>query len=96
MNQTTRATLAVFTATILLAPLAAAAERALPVVFWGPDQTAPGDVVLLYGGGLRESKVVQVRSLPDGTPESAPTIQACDASLKFPGLRFAQLRGQRL
>lgn len=83
MNQTTRATLAVFTATILLAPLAAAAERALPVVFWGPDQTAPGDVVLLYGGGLRESKVVQVRSLPDGTPESAPTIQACDASLKF-------------
>ena len=56
MNRTTRAALPVFTATILLARLAASAEQAAPVVFWGPDQTTPGDVVLLYGGGLRESK----------------------------------------
>ena len=60
-----------------------AVARAAPVVFWGSDGVAPGNVALLYGGGLGETKEVRVRSLPDGAPVTVPTIQPCENSVKF-------------
>ena len=70
-----------------------------PVVFWASDSVAPGNVVLLYGGGLSQVENVRVWRLPDGdakTPQpknaalsapasapSQPTMQPRDGSLKF-------------
>ena len=62
-----------------------------PVVFWGSDSLKPGDAVLLYGDGLASVPSVRVQRLPDtrstnavtGQPVEVPTMQSCDASLKF-------------
>ncbi len=56
---------------------------AAPVVFWGSDHVKPGNVVLLYGGGLAVCKQVRLSAIPDGRPVDVPTIQAGDGSLKF-------------
>ena len=52
-------------------------------IFWGSDDVGPGNVVLLYGGGLANIKQVEVRNLPDGQPIKAASIQPCDGSVKF-------------
>jgi hypothetical protein len=71
--------------------------QAKPVVFWQPDSTAPGDVVLLYGGGLGASAKVALWRLPDaktlpsqggseavtGTPSLVNAIQPAEQSVKF-------------
>ena len=57
--------------------------RGAPVVFWGGDALAPGNLVLLYGGGLADTKEVRVRVLPDGGAVAAPALQACAESVKF-------------
>jgi hypothetical protein len=62
-----------------------------PVVFWGSDSLKPGDAVLLYGDGLASVPSVRVQRLPDtrstntvtGQPLEVPTMQSCNASLKF-------------
>lgn len=70
-----------------------------PVVFWASDSVAPGNVVLVYGGGLGQIGKIRVWRLTDGdakTPEQKPsttaapasassqvTLQARDGSLKF-------------
>ncbi len=72
------------------------ALSAKPVVFWAPDSVEPGNVVLLYGGGLAETAHVAAGRLPDGPAEhpgfptappeprtACPAIQATDNSLKF-------------
>lgn len=72
------------------------AVPANPVVFWAPDSVEPGNVVLLYGGGLAEMPQVAASRLPDGAVEhpgrstplpepgvACPAIQATDNSLKF-------------
>ncbi len=69
---------------------------AAPVVFWSPDNVEPGNVVLLYGGGLAEAKNISIGRLPDGPPQhpgepirmlvstqDAAPIQPCENSLKF-------------
>ena len=58
-------------------------SHADPLVFWGSDSIAPGNVALLYGGGLAGLKEVRVQSLPDGQTLTAPAIQPCDNSVKF-------------
>lgn len=57
----------------------AAVALAAPVVFWQSDSTAPGNVVLLYGGGLARSTNARVWRLPDGN--ALP-----DASGREPGI----------
>jgi len=70
-------------AVILLGSLCLSATAA-PVVFWAPDKTAPGDLTLLYGGGLGNAQSVQVRSLDEGSATvSAPALQPCENSVKF-------------
>lgn len=66
-----------------------------PVVFWSPDSVEPGNIVLLYGGGLGEVGMISVGRLPDGSPghpggmspsaeaQSVAPIQPCENSLKF-------------
>ena len=70
-----------------------------PVVFWASESVAPGNLVLLYGGGLSQIGNVRVWRLPDGgagTPQpkpvtlsapaaaqAQPALQARDGSLKF-------------
>src|SRR5437867_11115301 len=70
---------------------------AAPTVFWVSEPVQPGEVVLLYGGGLGEVREVTVRRLADDAPgvpppqSSAseaeavrvPTLQPSDSSLKF-------------
>ncbi len=79
--------------------LGLATENALsakPVVFWAPDSVEPGNMVLLYGGGLEATARVVASRLADGAtgrpgfptspPEpgqACPAIQATDNSLKF-------------
>ncbi len=83
-------------ATLALLVTAAAAAPATPTIFWQSDSTAPGNVVLLYGGGLDAATSVRVwrvpdsANLPDGTVPSAPataraqaTVQPSDQSVKF-------------
>jgi len=84
--------------TILSGLAAAVAALAAPVVFWQPDSNAPGNVVLLYGGGLSKAAQAKVWRLPDGNalPDSAgrepappsaaltqPVVQAAEESVKF-------------
>ena len=59
--------------------------KAGPVVFWAPDSVEPGNVVLLYGGGLANADNLSVGRLPDGPagePGAPPAIgvtgQLCD------------------
>lgn len=67
-----------------LSLLLAGFSPAAPVVFWGPDKVAPGDVTMLYGGGLASTEAVMVRSLDAGAREiAAPAIQPCENSVKF-------------
>lgn len=40
--------------------------EAAPVVFWSPDSVEPGNVVLVYGGGLATATTTTVWRLPDG------------------------------
>src|SRR2546427_7845471 len=70
---------------------------AAPTVFWVSEPVQPGEVVLLYGGGLGEVREVTVRRLADETPGvppprssaseaeavKVPTLQPSDSSLKF-------------
>ena len=71
-------------ALLLASPAAHTFAAATPVVFWAPDQIAPGDVALLYGGGLAQAEKVLVQSLEAGGTEiSAPVIQPAENSLKF-------------
>ncbi len=86
-----------FLACALLAailPVLPCAAANPPVVFWAADNLAPGDVALLYGGGLAAVKEVRVWRVADdlkaATPLVAPpsafrpaAVQATDASLKF-------------
>lgn len=70
--------------------------EAAPVVFWSPDSVEPGNVVLLYGGGLASVEKISVGRLPDGSAEhpgtpvdvsaitqNAASLQPCDNSVKF-------------
>lgn len=72
--------------------------QAGPVVFWQPDSTAPGNVVLLAGGGLAKAQTARVwrlddaQAMPDGagrepaTPaytKAQPILQASEQSVKF-------------
>ena len=69
---------------LLPVAMAASAAAAPPVVFRVPDRVAPGDVTLLYGGGLSNAETVLVRALDGNGPEvSAPAIQPCENSVKF-------------
>ena len=79
---------------LLIAALPAAAA---PTVFWVSEPVQPGEVVLLYGGGLGEVREVTVRRLTDDAPGvpppqsiaseaeavRVPTLQPSDSSLKF-------------
>ena len=57
---------------------------AAPVVFRVPDKAAPGDVTLLYGGGLAKAEKVLVTALGEaGAEVSAPALQPCENSVKF-------------
>ncbi|MCX7010644.1 MAG: glycosyl hydrolase family 28-related protein [Kiritimatiellaeota bacterium] len=57
---------------------------AQPVVFWSPDQCAPGEVTLLYGGGLAGASAVLVKTVDGKAAEiSAPALQPCENSVKF-------------
>jgi hypothetical protein len=68
-------------ACLLLSWSAAAAQ---PVVFWSPDQCAPGEVTLLYGGGLAGASAVLVKTAGGPAAEiSAPALQPCANSVKF-------------
>ena len=71
-------------ALLLMPPAAHTFAAATPVVFWAPDQIAPGDMTLLYGGSLAQAEKVLVRSLEEaGTEMSVPVIQPAEDSLKF-------------
>ena len=52
----------------VLALMKGAAIAAIPVVFRVSEPVAPGDVVLLYGGGLSALRTISVSRLPDGDP----------------------------
>jgi hypothetical protein len=81
----------------LLALVAVAGVHAAPAVFWASDPIAPGETVLLTGGGFGGQPTVQIMRLPDGpagqprenpfawtgagTP--VPAIQPSDRALKF-------------
>ena len=66
---------------LFLSWVAAAAQ---PVVFWSPDQCAPGEVTLLYGGGLAGASAVLVKPADGKAAEiSAPALQPCENSVKF-------------
>lgn len=80
----------------LLLLAAGISVQSAPVVFWSPDSVEPGNVVLLYGGGLADAQKISVGRLPDGVTEhpgepirtllathDATPIQPCDNSLKF-------------
>ena len=67
-----------------------------PVVFWAPDSIEPGNIIMLYGGGLTDASQVAVTRLPDAPAEhpgavfsipnpasSCPVIQPSDCSVKF-------------
>jgi hypothetical protein len=80
---------------LLACGLACGRGTAAPVVFWSSDGLAPGDVALVYGGGLRSVREVQVWRVPDdsavsvraleapATASRQPSLQATDGSLKF-------------
>ena len=80
---------AIFLSALMIATLPQAlvsAETNPPAttkIFWGSDDVGPGNVVLLYGGGLANVKQVEVRNLPNGQPIKAESIQPCDGSVKF-------------
>ena len=78
-----------------------------PTVFWAPDSNEPGNVVLLYGGGLGAAKFVRVWRVPDTaaaalpaskTVSSSAALQPTASSVKFllpakfaPGVYAAQV-----
>lgn len=85
-----------FLATAALA--ACATLSGSPVVFWQSDSTAPGNVVLLCGGGLANANTVKTWRLADdnnrpdsagrrvtapATARSVTTVQPGEQSLKF-------------
>lgn len=85
--------------------LMSALASAKPVVFWAPDSSAPGNIVLLYGGGLAGASKVAVWRVRDTDSQPAnsvvlvDTIQPSEQSVKFalpaslqPGVYAAQLR----
>ena len=59
-----------------------AADGATPVVFWQSDSTAPGDAVLLVGGGLANTTNLTVWRVADGNalPDSSGRLIAAPAS----------------
>jgi hypothetical protein len=71
--------------------------EASPVTFWASDRVGPGDVVLLYGGGLKEADHVLVWRQPDektaapgselpavpANASKAAAVQPTDGSMKF-------------
>jgi len=74
--------------------LAISAIHAGPVVFWQPDSIAPGNAVLLYGGGLSSVKQATVWRLPDdrsfpgqaqepAASMRAEALQSSEESVKF-------------
>jgi len=48
-------------------------------VFWVSEPVQPGDVVMLYGGGLREVSAVRLSRLPDA-PVKAPFVRPSPSS----------------
>ena len=40
-------------------------STANPVVFWSPDSIEPGNIVLLYGGGLADASQIALNRLTD-------------------------------
>jgi hypothetical protein len=58
------------------------AAAAPPVVFWAPDQVGPGDVTLLYGGGLAAVDAVFLWRLQDAAPGLPPAAQPGDPPAK--------------
>src|SRR5260370_4408531 len=67
-----------------------------PVVFWVSEPAGPGDIVLLYGGGLAHVARASIKRFDDGdagAPPGAagnahaaaalPPLQASDSSLQF-------------
>ena len=69
--------------------LAISSAVAAPVVFWAPDSIEPGNVILLYGGGLATANVVKVSRLADDASNPSPkfkmlpALQPSDNSVKF-------------
>ncbi len=75
----------------------AASAPAGPVVFWQSDSLAPGNAVLLYGGGLAKAAQARLWRLPDAvalpaadgaltppaTAPALPILQASEESAKF-------------
>lgn len=61
-----KATIILFRITImLLGILLTGLAQGAPVIFWQPDATAPGDAVLLAGGGLAKADGMMVWRLDD-------------------------------
>jgi hypothetical protein len=82
----------------VIAYLFAAATAAFcqPTVFWHPDSNEPGNVVMLYGGGLAQTTKATVWRLPDSSARPAlsppdapstaiaqPVLQPSNESVKF-------------
>jgi hypothetical protein len=83
--------------------LALVLAQARPVIFWQPDSTAPGNVVLLAGGGLagctKAAVAPQFDSDQAGSPTLVDMIQPSEQSVKFllpasfkPGIFRVQVR----
>jgi hypothetical protein len=82
---------------LLTAVLLSAAVWAAPCVFWASDPVAPGETVLVTGGGFGASPTIQTQRLDDGpagpptgkpsawtgTGVASPAIQPSDNALKF-------------
>jgi hypothetical protein len=83
--------------TLTLAALLASAAHCAPAVFWASDPIAPGETVLLAGGGFGDAPKIEVKRLPDGPAgqpavaplgwsgggEAVPAIQPSDTAVKF-------------
>ena len=77
----------------ILLTIVSTAAAAMPVVFWAPDSVEPGNVVLLYGGGLADAREVLVSRLSDEVKPgidcaresqvTQPVLQASEYSVKF-------------
>lgn len=74
---------------VLLCLCATVSASAAPHVFWASDPTAPGDTVLVAGGGFTEKPAVQVLRLADG-----PAGQPADKPFAWtgPGEKLAALQ----
>ncbi|MBU0610998.1 MAG: glycoside hydrolase family 55 protein, partial [Armatimonadetes bacterium] len=73
------------------------AAHCAPAVFWASDPIAPGETVLLVGGGFGDTPKIEVKRIPDGPAgqpavpslgwsgggETVPTIQPSDTAVKF-------------